>query len=351
MVTVMRYRVKSLNGLLNRQARAVNFVWNFCNDTQKHSLKWRKKWPTGFDLNNLTAGTSKDLGLHSGTVNAVCEQYAKSRKQHNRPYLRYRGRKSLAWIPLKGCHIKELPQGFHFHGRLFRMFKSRPLPSDSIIRDGTNFSRDTRGNWFLNVVVEHEAAPVRDISTAVGVDLGLKTFATLSTGETIDTIQWYRNAETELATAQRARKKRRVRAIQARTANRRADFQHKASLDLVRRFDLVVVGNVSAKNLAKTNMAKSVLDASWSSFRQMLAYKAVKHGAQYLEVNEAFSTQTCSTCGVIPESRPKGIAGLCIRTWECSDCGASHDRDVNAAKNILRFGCGHAAPSAGILAL
>ena len=68
---VYRYRVKSLNGLLNKQARAVSYVWNFCNDTQKFALKWHKRWPSGFDLNKLTTGSSKELGLHAGTINAV----------------------------------------------------------------------------------------------------------------------------------------------------------------------------------------------------------------------------------------------------------------------------------------
>ena len=79
MLLVYRYRVKSLTGLLNRQARACNFVWNFCNDTHRHALKWNKRWPSGFDLNRLTAGSSKELALHAGTINAVCEQYATSR--------------------------------------------------------------------------------------------------------------------------------------------------------------------------------------------------------------------------------------------------------------------------------
>jgi len=73
-IVAYRYRVKSLSGLLNQQVRAVNYVWNYCNDTQKHALKWNKCWPSGFDLNVLTTGCAKELGLHSGTVNAVCEQ-------------------------------------------------------------------------------------------------------------------------------------------------------------------------------------------------------------------------------------------------------------------------------------
>ena len=352
MITVYRYRVKSLNGLLNKQAKAVNYVWNFCNDTQKYALRWRKTWPSHFDLVGLTYGTSKELGLLSDTINAVCFQYATSRKAKKKPYLRYRGQKSLGWIPLKGRNIKELPNGFRFNGRLFKVFKSRHLPVGSKIKDGTNFSRDTRGNWFLNVVVEYDNAPVRVINQAIGIDLGLKTFATLSNGETFEHGKEYRALEIKLGKVQRARKKKQARNIHAKISNKRADFNHKLSTDIVNRFEIIAVGNVNAKNLAKTSMAKSVLDAGWSSFRSMLAYKAVKHGVTYQEVNESFSTQTCSNCGCLPDSRPKGIAGLGIRTFECSDCDFSIDRDVNAARNILqKFGFGHEPLAVGIPAL
>ncbi|MBR8181100.1 RNA-guided endonuclease InsQ/TnpB family protein [Burkholderia ambifaria] len=275
MILVYRYRVKSLNGLLNKQSRAVNYVWNFCNDTQKHALKWSKKWPTGFDLNVLTTGSSKALGIHSGTINATCEQYAKSRSQHRRPYLRYRGRKSLGWVPLKGRDLKREGDAFRFAGNTFRVFNSRPLPEGKI-KDGTTFAQDARGT--------------------------------------------------------------------------RADFQHKLALDLVRRFDYIAVGNVSAVKLARTRMAKSVYDASWSSFRNKLRYKAIAHGATFEEVDESGSTQSCSACGSKDSTtRPKGIAGLRIREWACSDCGVEHDRDTNAAVNILR--CGRASPGVGITCL
>ena len=182
MILVYRYRVKSLNGLLNQQSRAVNYVWNFCNDTQKHALKWNKRWPTGFDLNVLTTGCSKILGIHSGTVNATCEQYAKSRNQRRRPYLRYRGKKSLGWVPLKGRDLKREGDAFRFAGSTFRVFNSRPLPEGKI-KDGTNFAQDARGNWFLNIVIEMPDVQARPIRSGVGIDLGLKDFATLSTGE------------------------------------------------------------------------------------------------------------------------------------------------------------------------
>ena len=350
MILVYHYRVKSLNGLLNKQSRAVNCVWNFCNDTQKHALKWGKKWPTGFDLDKLTAGSSKELGLHSGTVNAVSAQYTKSRQQHKRPYLRYRGKKSLGWVPLKGRDLKREGDAFRFAGHTFRVFNSRALP-DGKIKDGTSFSQDSRGNWFLNIVIEVANAPARELKSGVGIDLGLKDFATMSTGEKIEAQCIYRGAEQALAIAQRANKKRRTKAIHAKIANRRNDFHHKLSTRIVREFDYIAVGNVNAAGLAKTKMAKSVLDAGWSSFRNQLAYKSHREGAMFEEVNESFTTQTCSDCGSI--SGPKGLEGLVMREWTCQ-CGAVHDRDINSAKNILlRFnlGCGHAAPVQGISAL
>ncbi len=217
--------MKSLIGLLNKQSRACNFVWNFCNDRQKDALRFGRRWHTGFDLNKLTQGSSKELGLHSGTINAVCEQYAKSRAQKKRPFLRYRGKKNLGWVPLKGRELKREGDAFRFAGNTFRVFNSRPLPEGKI-KDGTNFSRDSRGNWFLNIAIEVDAtaanarAPVR----GVGIDLGLKDFATLSTGEKIEAQRIYRGMEQALAAAQRAHKKRRVRAIHAKIANCRGVY-------------------------------------------------------------------------------------------------------------------------------
>lgn len=341
---VYRYRVKSLNGLLNKQARAVNFVWNFCNDTQKHALKWRKRWPTGFDLNVLTAGSSKELGIHSGTINAVCEQYAKSRKQFNRPYLRYRGKRSLGWVPLKGRDLKRHGDAFRFAGNTFRVFNSRPL-LEGKIKDGTCFSQDRRGNWFLNIVIEVSAVEVRQPVRGVGIDLGLVDLATLSNGEKIEHPRFFRQLEEKLAKAQRARKKRLAAKIHAKIANTRQDFLHKASTDIVRRFDYIAVGNVSSGKLAKTKMAKSVYDASWHSFKAMLAYKSVANGAWYEEVNEAFSSVTCSSCGA--RSGPSGLKGLQVRQWVCDECGCVHDRDQNAALNILAR-AGHRTPVEGI---
>jgi putative transposase len=346
-VLTYRYRVKSLTGLLNKQARAVNFVWNYCNDRQLDAVRWDRKWLTGFDLNYLAAGSGKELGLLANTVNAVCEEYAKSRHQRRRPYLRYRGKKSLGWVPCKGRDVKETAEGFRFQGKEFRVFKSRAIPVDAKIKDGTNFSRDARGNWFLNVCIELPDAAPRPIERDVGIDLGLKDFAALSTGEVIANPRHLRQLEEALGKAQRAHKKKQAINIHARIGNARRDFLHKLSTRIVGEFDYIAVGNVNAAALAKTKMAKSVNDASWSSFRNMLAYKSITNGVKYEEVNEAFSSQVCSSCGVLPDSRPRGIADIGIRRWTCSSCGAEHHRDVNAALNILARS-GHRAPAEGI---
>ena len=140
-----------------------------------------------------------------------------------------------------------------------------------------------------------------------------------------------------------------MRAIHAKIANQRKDAIHKETTRLVKAHAIIFVGNVNAKALAKTPMAKSVHDAAWTTFRTQLKYKAMRQCVVFEEINEAFSTQTCSCCGKIPASSPKGRASLRIRAWICSECGATHDRDTNAAKNILAAGLRRLA--AGIPAL
>lgn len=346
MILVYRYRVKNRLGELNRQARAVNFVWNFCNDTQKHAIKWGKKLPSAYDLNNLTAGSSADLALSATTINRVCAQYDKSRREQRKVTLRYRGKRSLGWIPVRAEALRERADGFRFAGIDYRIFKSRPLPPGAKMKDGCSFAQDAKGNWFLNVCIEVPDVPARPINSGVGVDLGLKDLAALSNGEKVENPRHYQRLQDKLAKAQRAKKKRQAVNIHASIKNARKDHLHKAALSIVRRFDYIAVGNVSAKGLAKTSMAKSVHDAGWSIFRNMLRQKAITHGACYEEVDERWSTQTCNECGVI--AGPKGRAGLNERVWTCV-CGVTHDRDTNAATNILRRS-GHRAPVEGISA-
>ena len=202
-----------------------------------------------------------------------------------------------------------------------------------------SFSQDAKGHWYINLPVKVEVTEARP-NSAVGIDLGLKELATLSNGAKVENPRYFRALQEALGKAQRAKKKKQARNIHQRIKNARKDFLHKISADIAKRYGTIVVGDVSSSKLARTRMAKSVLDAGWYDLKTKLRYKALRHNGVMIEVDERYTTQTCSQCGALPPERPKGIAGLGIREWKCSACGAVHDRDVNAAKNILRVGLG-----------
>ena len=344
MILTYRYRIKdrSARKRLTQHAVALNQVWNYACAYQRdvearyHAGAPKRRWPSEFDLNKLTAGTSKELCVHAGSIHEVNRQFAQSRDQMKRtPRFRasFGPKRALGWVPFRANDRRIDGNAVTYLGKQFRFFGAdhRPIPETA---KGGSFNEDARGRWWLNIAVEVPDDLLHG-DGVIGVDLGLKTLATCSDGKKIKALHHYRDYERKLATAQRARNKRRVKAIHARIANCRKDQLHKVSTDLVRANRRIAVGNVSASALAKTKMAKSVLDAGWSSFRNMLRYKAIRHGVEYVEIDERFTSQTCSTCGSLPASRPRGIAGLRIREWVCDDCGAVHDRDVNAALNIL----------------
>ena len=339
----LRLRIKDKHrSVLSAMACEVNQVWNFCNETSHRAIRERRQWLSGYDLQKLTNGFSKCDGIHIGspTVQQVCEDYAKARKQFKKAKLRWRvsnpqsSKYSLGWIPFKARALQYKAGQIAFAGQRFNLWDSYGL-ADYELRAGS-FSQDTRGRWYLNVVVKVQ--PQSTAGTAsVGIDLGLKEAAVTSTGERIEG-RFYRKLEAQLGMAQRAHKKQRVRAIHAKIANQRKDLLHQFSTRLVKHNAAIFVGDVASAKLVKTTMAKSTLDAGWSMLKTMLEYKSHQAGIVFEVVNESYTTQTCSCCGSIPASSPKGRAGLRIREWTCSDCGAEHDRDVNAAKNILAAG-------------
>jgi putative transposase len=344
-----RYRIKDKHtARLDAQARAVNFVWNFCNQVQRQACERYRagghvKWPTGYDLWKLAAGATKEgLDLHSHSAMRVCLQYANSRRQHKKAWLAWRKsygvRRALGWVPFNTGHVALRDGAFVFRGERYGVWLHRQLPENARIGAGS-FSQDSRGRWYINCPVE-VAEATEACNARVGIDLGLKDFAALSDGGKIEIPQFYRKSEAKLATIQRARKTtKRVRAIHAKIANRRKDFLHKESTRIAKNYGLIVIGDVSPTKLAQTSMAKSVLDAGWACFKGMLSWKSrLRGGGMLLEVSEHLTTQTCSACGSLPPSRPRGIAGLSNRTWRCDDCGTVHDRDTNAACNILAIG-------------
>ena len=342
----LKLRIKDKHAkVLAAMAREVNQVWNHVNEVSAKAARpfhGKPKFLSGYDLQKFTAGFSKCDGVSvgSGTVQLVCVEYATRRKQFKKTRLNWRvsnpksSKRSLGWVPFKGGHAKYKFGQIHFAGQKFSLWDSYGL-SKYELRAGA-FSEDSRGRWYFNVAVEVECQP-SPATASVGIDLGLKDCATVSTGDKLEG-RWYRQHEKALGIAQRAKKKKRVKAIHAKIKNQRKDDMHQFSAKLVRENAAIFVGDVASAKLVKTKMAKSTLDAGWSSLKTMLEYKSHQAGIVFMEVNEAYSTQTCSCCGSIPASSPKGRAGLRIREWTCSDCGAVHDRDVNAARNILAAG-------------
>jgi len=333
----VRVRDKHVKGL-RRQAAAVNFVWNYVNDLSSRSIRERGVFLSAYDIHPYTKGAGKELGLHSQTLQVVAKEYVTRRKQFHKSKLAWRKthgvRRSLGWVPVNTGAAKWKNGQVFFSGQHYRVWDSYGL-NQYQFRSGC-FVEDARGRWYFCVVVT--AKPDQRCGTgSVGVDLGLKTTATPSRGQPLEAGHFYRDQERKLAIAQRARNKKRVQAIHAKIRNRRSDALHKFSRKLVNDNGLIVVGNVSSSGLAKTKMAKSVLDAGWSTLRTLLSYKCEHAGGVFLEVDERYTTQACSCCGSLSPSSPKGRAGLGIRGWMC-ECGVTHDRDVNAAKNILALG-------------
>ncbi len=337
--------------MLSCLAAQANEVWNYCNATSYRAIKDQRvqsdtnkfgPWLSYYDLAKLTAGYSMcdSISLRAASVQLICREYVRRRDQTRRAKLKWRvsnptrSNYSLGWVPFTGQQVNYRNGQVSFSSYKFSLWDSYGLGQYKF-KSGS-FNQDARGRWYFNVCVEVDVA-ANTATTSVGIDLGLKTPATTSDGAKLEG-RWYRNNEKKLAAAQRANKKERVRAIHAKIKNQRKDALHKFTTELVKNYGAVFVGNVSSKGLVKTRMAKSTYDASWAMIKTTLKYKCNHAGVVYEEVNESYTTQSCSCCGSIPTSSPKGRAGLGIREWTCSDCGTTHDRDVNAAKNILAVG-------------
>lgn len=331
-VTTMRYRVKNTSQL-DGLARSVNFVWNYCNNTSFNAIRNHSRFLSEFDLHKLTSGSSKELGLHSVTVQAICEQYVIRRVQFKKTKLRWRtSKRSLGWVPFKAGSIQVDGDRVCYLGRKYKVWLSRPI--EGRILSGA-FSQDAQGHWYVNIVCEIPKIEQKQDIENVGVDLGLKTSATLSDGIKIYNTSEYRNLEEKLGKAQRANKRRLVKKVHAKIKNKRKDYLHKETTKIAKRYNTIFVGDVSGKFLQSTN-GKSSIDASIGIIRNLLKYKAIRHSGHYVEVSENSSTVTCSVC--LKKTGPSGLSGLGIREWNCSECHAQHDRDMNAAINILRFG-------------
>lgn len=315
-------------------ARDVNFVWNYSNDVIRKRWKESRRYTSGYDLGPLIRGSSKDLSINAQTIQAVAYECAAKTKQAKKN-LKFRGRKSLGWVPFNGQSFKLKGNHFSYNKKKIRVWYHRPLPNDAKIKVGS-FCENSLGQWFLNVTIETDTKFLKAEERDVAIDLGLKTVASLSDGSRLERTNLTREFEETLAMAQRANKKKQVKRTHLRIKNKRKDFAHKASAEITSGYKTIFVGDVSSKKLVKTKFAKSVHDAGWSQLKTFLKYKALRHSGRLIMISEKHSTVTCSSC--LSRSGPSGLSGLGVRVWKCSICSSVHDRDTNAALNILRLG-------------
>jgi IS605 OrfB family transposase len=347
MMLTYRYRIKDATTAkhLEAMASAVNRVWNYCQEVSLLVLRREQRFLSAYDLHKLTAGTSKDLRLSADSIQQVCTEYATRRRQCRKRRLKWRSRKrSLGWIPFKAAYIRLAGDSVTYCGYRFRLWLSRPV--EGSIKTGS-FTQDARGRWYVTLQCE-VAAHTEPLGQAeLGIDLGLATQIACSDGVIYSRANLTRQHEASLAIAQRAHKKRRLQAIQAKMANCRKDWTHKATRAITRRAKLIVIGDVSSTKLTQTPFAKATYDAAWHSVRHQLTYKAKRLAGVCVSGSELFSSVTCSAC--LHRTGPSGLRTLGVRTWRCSRCGVAHDRDVNAARNILlTFRTGRGTPIKGI---
>ncbi|MFB7198422.1 RNA-guided endonuclease InsQ/TnpB family protein [Streptomyces sp. NPDC056240] len=235
---------------------------------------------------------------------------------------------------------------------------SRPLPPGAEPSTVT-VSQDAAGRWFVSLLCEDPSlSPLPATDQAVGIDVGLDHLLALSTGEKIANPRHERKDRARLAKAQqnlsrkakgdganRANARRKVAGIHARIADRRRDHLHKLTTRLVRENQTLVIEDLTVRNMVKNrSLARAISDAAWSDFRSMLEYKAAWYGREVIAVDRFFpSSKLCSHCGALAKKMP-----LHVRTWTCDTCGTTHDRDTNAANNLLAAGLAVTACGAGV---
>ncbi|MFE9953089.1 RNA-guided endonuclease InsQ/TnpB family protein [Streptomyces sp. NPDC005531] len=233
---------------------------------------------------------------------------------------------------------------------------SRPLP-EGAEPSMVTVSQDSAGRWFVSMLCEDASvSPLPALDTAVGIDAGITTLVTLSTGEKITNPRHERRDRTRLAKAQRVLAKKdkgsrnrdkariKVAEVHARIADRRRDFLHQLTTRLVRENQTIVIEDLTVRNMVKhKSLARAISDAAWTDMRSMLEYKCAWYGRNLVAIDRWFpSTRLCSACGTVQDKLP-----LNVREWTCG-CGTTHDRDVNAACNILAAGLAVTACGAGV---
>ena len=209
-------------------------------------------------------------------------------------------------------------------------------------------SLTTTGKYYVSLLTEQTYEPMTKTGKTVGIDLGIKDFVITSDGKTYKNNRYTKKYQRQLAIAQKhlsrkqhgsngyEKQRLKVAKIQERIANTRNDNLHKVSLDLIRKYDVICIEDLNVRGMFRNHkLAKHVQDCAWGMFVSYLQYKAGMNNKQVVKIDRFYpSSQTCSECGYVYS----GVKDLSVREWKCPHCGSVHNRDINAAKNILKEG-------------
>ncbi|MFI6866255.1 RNA-guided endonuclease InsQ/TnpB family protein [Nocardia sp. NPDC050406] len=353
------YPTDSQAAQLSRTFGAVRKVYNLALEVRADSWRHRRQritygetsalltlWKQADELSYLNEVSSVPLQqalrhLHNGFV-----AFWEKRAGHPRFKSRKRSRASAEYTR----------SGFRYRNGQLTIAKmtgplnivwSRPLP-DGAEPSTVTVSCDSAGRWFVSLLCEdRNVQHLPPVQGAVGIDAGVANLVTLSTGEKVanprhELVDRARLAKAQRAVARKApgsrnrdKARRKAARVHARITDRRRDYLHQLTTRLVRENQTLVLEDITVRNMVKNHvLARAISDAAWREFRTMLVYKAAWYGREVVVIDRWFpSTKLCSVCGDLADRMP-----LDVRAWTCASCGVLHDRDINAAKNILAAG-------------
>ena len=328
----------------NQEAQLEQWLWNLTG-LYNWGLKkierdaQNKIFHYNFDFVNLIAEHSKRMDIPSHTMQGTLSQVHNAwqrcfKKIAKKPRLKGQ-RNKLNSIPFPDP-FREPKDNRIVVPRLGKIrYHKQELPK-SKIKCGRILKKSS--GWYLCLWLDTDNKfNVKDTDKIIGIDPGFSTLLTLSDGTKIENPRELRKGEKRLAQAQRGHNKKLVARLQEKQANRRNDRNHKISRKLVENYKTIYYSDDNFKSLSK-NFGKSVTEAGLGDLINKTSYKSKICGREFKPVNSKFTTMTCSVCGAL--TGPTGLSGLEVRYWECSACGACHDRDLNSSQVVLNVGAG-----------